>query len=281
MRFTTHSLKTMSQTVATGLLATLALTACGGGETEKVQSSINAPGGVWYGAFLEQEQPADDSDIDIGGMYLDITKDMTGAVKGAMSYQVYDCQSKNDLKIAGTKTRERLQVTYAKGNIDPRASVNKTPLSSASKYITVEVKGSYFDNASKPRPWGGTYDVSVLSEDKKRISTDCNTTYTQADKGKWSVYPADAQFGITASYSQSNNTLSWTSLKDAKQTLIMQLDSSKTNSSDSAFVKQLVQSSNLNTYNPVAVASKKTTLVVQVFDANNTLIGFDALDISQ
>lgn len=256
------------------------LASCGGGGTDIIQEEINGPGGVWFGSFVEQEKKTNNDDIDIGGIYLDIPTDITGSVKGAMSYQVYDCQNRNDLTIEGQKTRKNLQVTVAKGDVDPRASANDA-IDSASKAVILEIKGSYLQDASNT-PWGGSYDViSTDGDDKTRISPECNNqTYSFADNGVWRVFPQDTKFGITANYDKASNVLTWTNLKDAKQTLIMQLDTTNISSSNSAFIKQEMQVSNLTTYNPTVRSGKESTMVIQVF-SDAGLIGFDAITITQ
>lgn len=263
---------------ALSAFASIALSACGGGTSDNVQETINGPGGIWFGSFVETEKTTNSNDIDIGGMYLDIPKDISGSVKGYMSYQTQKCQDSNSLKISGVKARETLEGLTAKGNVDPLASANNV-LDDASRLVGMTLKGDYLDGSADPKPWGGSYDVQNTDKDKTRYSEGCAKSYTFAPEGKWRAYPADAQVGITLNYNADSNVLSWNNLTSAKQTLIMHVNTDKISLSESAFIAQEVMSSNLTTYAPSTAKKGKNTFVVQVF-SDAGLIGFDTLEVT-
>lgn len=254
----------------------LGMSGCGGSTTEKVAEKINGAGGVYVGAFVEQDNDA--NDFDIGGIYFDIPKDIAGNVTGALSYQNLDCQDRNVLTIEGTKARKDLLLQPSFGNIDPKVSANNITLD-ASRSVGITFKASFDEAAAEPKPWGGTFDIQNTDKPKLRVSQACGgQTWTQAAEARFATYPVDKSFGISITFDSTSQVASWQAPAQTAKTLIIELDNARISTESSAFIKQTVSTSALSSYKPSDTSN--TILIIMPFDSDNKLLGFDAQRIN-
>ena len=106
-------------------------------------------------------------------------------------------------------------------------------------------------------------------------------TYTISDRSNFRTYPLDYELGqmnldIVGNGNQKNVT--WKNPANTQHVLISQIDVNKVESGANGYVQNLVLS-NLETQFAPVISDKSINyaIVVQAFDANNTLIGYQAV----
>lgn len=241
-------------------------------------------GGLYVGHFNELDD-GDNEDIDIGAIYFDISEAGAGGVDGRISYQQKACQSNRTLdvntgfkvdnyitgKVTGSlDTLEFLDIKYVKD------------LNLETPNLLTTFAGSFEDD-EMGAPWRGSFEYQDSLGGTTLSSADdgCMVTYTLSDRSNFTTYALDYQLGemvldITGNGSQT--TLMWQNPVNTQRVLVSQIDVNAAESGANGYVRNEVLSTNQMQFTPVITdRSVNYAFVVQAFDANNDLIGYQAL----
>jgi hypothetical protein len=249
-------------------LTALTLSACGGGGTDAFIENLNSPGGQYFGYYVETD---DNKDPAVGALYLDIPN-KEGDVKGRMSFQYVDCQRTNALEIKAKKATREITLGTASGTIDSPP----TPL--FNNLVNFSFIGDYKNSTMT---YNGKYNL-LDGATTNRVETDCNPdfSYTLSPKGNWTVYPITHKFPDSFTVNINSDLLSWTNApSNASTALISIIDPTALGtSSNNGFVFQrllkpiVLQSTSIAALN----AGKQYIALIQLFDANNNIVAFQA-----
>jgi hypothetical protein len=252
----------------------LTLAGCGG---EDAQSYLpgqlqDTPGGVYVGAYVETA--SDDPDPSVGGLYLNLPKN-DGSAEGQMSYQQRDCQTRNTLDLTLQKvTNDKLKLGVATGNVDQPVD-SQFPVR-----VALGLEGAY--NRSQDT-WSGFYTRSGRSTEA-RTAPGC-LDYHLASAGRWMIWPLASGFpsGFAVTANAQTGVLQWPVVPGASKTLVMLLDPALlTVGSADAFELQRVQPALPATFQlPAHAPAQKRRAVVMVFDAQNTLLAAQSVEVTR
>lgn len=291
MKFST---KMLLPVLTCGLL----LSACGGSGSETVDNAVNdavdkitpegGKGGLYVGYFVE-DNDGDNGDIDVGATYFDIGKDYASSVYSQMSYQQKACQNPNNLATenVSTKTGSIISGIYA-GHLDPAAIFDKDILNHLkfdqlkTNVTAMPFNGKYNDGADS---WQGQYSYEVGANFGKKLSSNidgCAVQYTLGFQGDFHAYPVSYQLGnLNAALNGigSTATLTWQAPANTAVLLVSQIDTTKATSRGDGFVANRVyRPTDIPSFTPIATATATNyVFVVQAFDAQNKLIGFQTV----
>lgn len=241
-------------------------------------------GGLYVGHFVEVDD-GDSSDIDIGAVYFDISKDGVGSVDGSISYQQQACQENNNLGVNSALKVDNYIAGKVTGSLDTLKFldvkyVNELGLETPNLLTTFS--GS-FEEKEAGSPWKGSFEYQDGLGGKTLSSgeNNCNVTYTISDRSNFKTYPLDYELGQIALDIIGNGnqkTVIWQNPVHTKHVLVSQIDVNKAKSSANGYVQNLVLS-NLETQFAPVIPDNSTNyaIVVQAFDANNVLIGYQAV----
>ena len=236
------------------------------------------------GHFVEIDD-GDDSDIDIGAVYFDISKDGAGSVDGSFSYQQQACQENNVLGINSAIKVDNYIAGKVTGSLDTLKFLDikyVSDLGIETPNLLTTFAGNFAKNEAGA-PWKGSFEYQDGLGGKKLSSgqDNCNVSYTISDRSNFKTYPLDYQLGelnldITGNGSQK--TITWQNPSNTKHVLLSQIDVNKAESGANGYVQNLLLS-NLETQFAPVIPDRSTNyaIVVQAFDANNSLIGYQAL----
>ena len=241
-------------------------------------------GGLYVGHFVEIED-GDNDDIDIGAVYFDISKDGAGSVDGSISYQQQACQENNTLGVNSGLKVDNYIAGKVTGSLDTLKFldvkyINELGLETPNLLSTFA--GS-FDKKEVGSPWKGSFEYQDGLGGKKLSSgeNNCSVTYTISDRSNFKTYPLDYSLGkmnldVVGNGSQKN--VIWQNPANTKLVLVSQIDINKAKSGANGYVQNLVLS-NLETQFAPIIPNDSTNyaIVVQAFDANNVLIGYQAV----
>lgn len=270
----------LSLSLATGLLAAVALTGCGGSgggsdDSYTPPALQNGPGGTLLG-FYAESQDVNDPNLEVGGIYVDAPND-EGRIKGRASFRYFDCQANNsnNLEIDGTKV-----TSYLAGTIEGPLDSTSTSPNNAEILLAFD-RLSYSRNENR---YTGGY---VLDQDNNDTRTvpNCNTlsgngTFVLARKGNITLYPANTVFPADFNITQLNRIISWTNMPStARKVLVDVIDPAAIgNSAASGIVYQTIGTDLrlLTTAIPASAvtAGKEYMVLVQMFDQNNQPVAF-------
>lgn len=271
------------------------LTACGGSGSETVDNAVDkitpegGKGGLYVGYFVE-DNDGDTSDVDVGATYFDIGKDYASSVYSQMSYQQKACQNSNNLATENlsTKTDRIISGVYS-GTLDAAAIFDKDILNHLkfdqlkTNVTAMPFNGKYNDNADR---WEGQYTYEMGINFGKKLSSNidgCAVQYTLGNQGDFHVYPLTYQLGsVNASLNGigSTATLTWQAPANTALMLVSQLNQSQATSRGNGFVQNRVyKAGDTLSYVPVmSSTAAEYVFVVQAFDTQNKLIGFQTLN---
>ncbi|MFW2177008.1 MULTISPECIES: hypothetical protein [unclassified Moraxella] len=243
-------------------------------------------GGLYVGYFVE-DNDNDTKDSDIGAVYFDIGKDFASSVYGQMSYQQKTCQASNLLTSnnISVKTDEAIGGAFS-GTLDPATAFDNAVL----KFLQFDklkttVSGMPFNGQydDKTDSWNGQYTYAVgLDFGKELFSNNdgCDVRYTLSDKGDFHIHPLNYKLGtlnLKLSGTGSTTNLNWTTPSDTAYTLVSQINVDKATNHQTGFVRTN-QMTYGNTFTPFIDSSKANyAFVVQTFDSQNRLTGFQAI----
>ncbi len=255
-------------------------------------------GGLYVGHFVEIDD-GNTSDIDIGAMYFDIPK-AYGSVTSRISYQQQPCQNADNTLSAKTAIKVDDYVTGTlSGRLDSPEGLDIKYVRDLdiTKPIELSTLAGKFDTAgananNRAKAWVGSFEyreaLNIYGQTLSSGVAGCNVVYTIAPRSNFKTYPLDYQLGdLGLSLQQAANTgtspyLSWSVPKNTTLTLVSQINVNKAKSGANGYaLNQVIRSTPLN---DKAIFTPKMTdmptnyaFVVQAFDANNQLIGFQSL----
>lgn len=242
------------------LVATVALTGCGGGESTTPPALDQAVGGLMIGHYAETSST--DPDRAVGGMYVDLPND-DGLFQGQLSYHYDPCQDSNQQSVVGTKLTRYLNGTIT-GRLDNQ--------SAADQLLTMTLDGSYSRSSGS---YTGNYSRTNRSNQLRTPAT-CNFSYTVSNQGRFEIFPESVNAPSSFVIRQGTLMVLWPAVSQAHQTLIMLLDPSKTGGGQGLVSQQYVNAPNLfATITPPSSSAKTYVVSVQVFDINNRLLAID------
>ena len=241
-------------------------------------------GGLYVGHFIEVDD-GDSNDIDIGAVYFDISKDGAGSVDGSFSYQQQACQENNVLGINSAIKVDNYIAGKVTGSLDTLEFLDikyVSDLGLETPNILTTFAGS-FEEKEAGSPWKGSFEYQDGLGGKKLSSGEdnCNVTYTISDRSNFRTYPLDYSVGnmdVDVIGNGSQKTVTWQNPVKTKHLLVSQIDVNKAESGANGYVQNLVLS-NLETQFAPIIPDNATNyaIVVQAFDENNTLIGYQAV----
>lgn len=241
-------------------------------------------GGLYVGHFVELND-GDSNDTDIGAVYFDISKDGVGSVDGSISYQQQACQENNSLGVNSALKIDNYIAGKVTGSLDTLEFLDVkyvNELGIETPNLLTTFAGS-FEEKEAGSPWKGSFEYQDGLGGKTLSSgeNNCNVTYTISDRSNFRTYPLDYELGqmnldIVGNGNQKNVT--WKNPANTQHVLISQIDVNKAESGANGYVQNLVLS-NLETQFAPIISDKSINyaIVVQAFDANNTLIGYQAV----
>lgn len=241
-------------------------------------------GGLYVGHFVEIDD-GDNNDIDLGAVYFDISKDGVGSVDGSFSYQQQACQENNALGINSALKIDNYIAGKVTGSLDTLEFLDVkyvNDLGIETPNLLTTFAGS-FEEKEAGAPWKGSFEYQDGLGGKKLSSGEdnCNVTYTISDRSNFKTYPLDYKLGkmnldIIGNGNQKN--VIWQNPANTKHVLVSQIDVNKAESGANGYVQNVVLSNLETQFAPVITTdSTNYAIVVQAFDANNTLIGYQAV----
>ncbi len=243
-------------------------------------------GGLYVGHFVEVND-GDNGDIDIGGIYFDISKDFGGTVDGRISYQQQPCQDNKTLATDSAYKVDNFITGKLSGSLDTLKFLDikyVRDLDIETPNLLTTFSGEFDDGS--PAVWTGNFQYQDgLGGTKLSAGEDnCHVTYTIGNRANYTAYPLDYQLGTLNAHLQgtgSATTLKWTPPKKAKLILVSQVNVNKANSGANGFERNQVFNTTNNgqaMYSPYMTNTPTNyAFVVQAFDTNNKLIAFDAV----
>ncbi len=241
-------------------------------------------GGLYVGHFIEIDD-GDNDDIDIGAVYFDISKDGAGSVDGSVSYQQQACQENNTLGINSAIKVDNYIAGKITGSLDTLAFLDikyVNDLGVETPNLLTTFAGS-FEEKEAGSPWRGSFEYQDGIGGKKLTSSEknCNVTYTISDRSNFKTYPLDYSLGkmtLDVIGNGSQKTVTWQNPANTKHLLVSQIDVNKAESGANGYVQNVILSNLETQFAPVIpVMFTNYVIVVQAFDANNTLIGYQAV----
>ena len=142
--------------------------------------------------------------------------------------------------------------------------------------------GSFKDKEAG-KPWRGSFEYqdSLGGTTLSAAKGNCKVEYTLSDRSNFSTYALDYKLGAMALDITGNGTqktVTWKNPANTKLVLVSQIDVNKSETGANGYVQNVVFSNNEKQFTPVIPDhSTNYAIVVQAFDANNKLIGYQAL----
>lgn len=241
-------------------------------------------GGLYVGHFVELND-GDNSDIDIGAIYFDISNDGAGSVDGRISYQQQICQQNRTLDVNTGFKVDNYITGKVTGSLDTAEFLDIkyiNDLNLETPNLMTTFAGS-FEDKQTGKPWRGSFEYqdSLGGTTLSAAEDNCKVTYTLSDRSNFTTYALDYKLGtmmldITGNGSQK--IVTWQNPSNTKQVLVSQINVNKAESGANGYVQNVVLTNNETLFTPVIPnISTNYAIVVQAFDANNKLIGYQAV----
>ncbi|AMN49558.1 hypothetical protein [Psychrobacter sp. P2G3] len=241
-------------------------------------------GGLYVGHFVELNN-GDNSDIDIGAIYFDISNDGAGSVDGRISYQQQICQQNRTLDVNTGFKVDNYITGKVTGSLDTAEFLDIkyiNDLNLETPNLMTTFAGS-FEDKQTGKPWRGSFEYqdSLGGTTLSAAEDNCKVTYTLSDRSNFTTYTLDYKLGtmmldITGNGSQK--IVTWQNPSNTKQVLVSQINVNKAESGANGYVQNVVLTNHETLFTPVIPnISTNYAIVVQAFDANNKLIGYQAV----
>lgn len=241
-------------------------------------------GGLYVGHFVELND-GDNSDIDIGAIYFDISNDGAGSVDGRISYQQQICQQNRTLDVNTGFKVDNYITGKVTGSLDTAEFLDIkyiNDLNLETPNLMTTFAGS-FEDKQTGKPWRGSFEYqdSLGGTTLSAAEDNCKVTYTLSNRSNFTTYALDYKLGtmmldITGNGSQK--IVTWQNPSNTKQVLVSQINVNKAESGANGYVQNVVLTNNETLFTPVIPnISTNYAIVVQAFDANNKLIGYQAV----
>lgn len=241
-------------------------------------------GGLYVGHFVELDD-GDSNDIDIGAIYFDINDDGVGRVDGRISYQQQACQENRTLDVNTGFKVDNYITGKVTGSLDTAEFLDIkyiNDLNLETPNLMTTFAGSFKDKEAG-KPWRGSFEYqdSLGGTTLSAAKGNCKVEYTLSDRSNFSTYALDYKLGAMALDITGNGTqktVTWKNPANTKLVLVSQIDVNKSETGANGYVQNVVFSNNEKQFTPVIPDhSTNYAIVVQAFDANNKLIGYQAL----
>ena len=241
-------------------------------------------GGIYVGHFVEIDDN-DNNDLDIGAVYFDISEDGAGSVDGRISYQQQACQENRTLDVNSGIKVDNYIVGKITGSLDTLKFLDikyVNDLNLETPNLLTTFAGS-FKSKELGAPWRGDFEYQDYLGGKKLSSGDasCPVSYTLSDRANFTTYPLDYQLGnmsIAVSGIGSQKTITWKNPASTQRLLVSQINVNKAGSGANGYEQNVILDNYVTQFAPVIPANPTNyAIVVQAFDATNTLIGYQAL----
>lgn len=241
-------------------------------------------GGLYVGHFVELDD-GDNDDLDIGAVYFDISKDGAGSVDGRISYQQKACQSNRTLDVNTGFKVDNYITGKVTGSLDTAKFLDVKyvkDLDLETPNLLTTFAGS-FQEKQTGAPWTGSFEYQDYLGGKKLSSGEdnCDVTYTLSDRSNFTTYPLDYQLGKMNLDIKGNGlqkTLTWQNPASTQRILVSQINVNAAESGANGYVRNEVLTAGQSQFAPVITDNTVNyAFVVQAFDANNKLIGYQAL----
>ena len=237
-------------------------------------------GGLYVGHFVELDDGNAD-DIDIGAIYFDISKDVTGSVDGRISYQQQPCQNNRTLATDSAVKVDNNIVGKLSGSLDTLKFldikyVNKLDIRTPNVLTTFY---GHFNDRGLGHPWTGSFEYQDgLGGSSLSSGVDgCDVRYTLGGRANYVAYPLDYRLG-DMKLDVVNNTVQWQNPVNTALVLVSQLDIEKAESGDNGFERnQIFQKQQTQFIPEITLHPTNYAFVVQAFDKDNMLIGYQAI----
>lgn len=241
-------------------------------------------GGLYVGHFVELDD-GDNSDIDIGAIYFDVPTDVGGSVDGRISYQQQPCQVNRTLSTDTAIKVDNYITGKLSGSLD-------TPKFLDIKYVRdldmntpnlLTTFNGQFNQSVAGTPWVGSFQYMDGLGGKTLSSGEdnCHVRYTLASRSNFSTYPLDfkrGELGLQMTGNGSQAQLSWRHPSNTALVLVSQIDVSAARAGSNGYVRNQVFVHGERRYQPIVTATATNyAFVVQAFDNQNDLIGYEAL----
>ena len=241
-------------------------------------------GGLYVGHFVEFDD-GDANDIDIGALYFDISKDAAGSVDGRISYQQQLCQDNRTLSTDTAVKIDNAITGKLSGSLDSLKILDMRyirDLNVETPSIMTTFYGS-FDKDATGSPWVGNFQYQDGLGGTKLSSTNanCPISYTLSNRSSFSTYPLDYSRGdlkLAINGLGAKSRLSWQTHANTAHVLVSQININDAESGANGFERNQIFGPETKAFEPVmTVTPTNYAFVVQAFDQNNNLIGYQAL----
>ena len=241
-------------------------------------------GGLYVGHFVEVNDD-DNDDIDVGAIYFDISEDGAGSVDGSISYQQKACQESNALGVDSAIKVDNYIAGKVTGSLDTLKFLDVkyvNDLGIETPNLLTTFSGS-FKEKETGSPWRGSFEYQDYLGGKKLSSGEdnCEVSYTLSDRSNFTTYALDYKLGkmaLNVSGNGSQKTVTWKNTTNTKRVLVSQINVNKAESGADGYEQNIVLNNNETQFTPIIPNDPiNYAIVVQAFDANNSLIGYQAL----
>lgn len=243
-------------------------------------------GGLFVGYFVE-DSDNDSSDSDVGAVYFDVGNDYAESVYGQMSYQQQACQDLNTLTTENISIKtDTLIGGVLSGKLDPaKIFDNKTSKFLQFDELNTNVIGMPFNGSynDKNSSWNGQYTLEAGIDFGNKLASannDCNVTYTLGNQGDFHVFPLNYKLGnLNANIAGTGSvaSLMWANPANTDHVLVSQININQATAKGKGFVQTRLLKNTLQ-YTPIMTTTPTNyAFVIQAFDTNNQLIGYQAV----
>lgn len=241
-------------------------------------------GGLYVGHFIELDD-GDDQDIDIGAIYFDISEDGAGSVDGRISYQQQPCQENNTLATDTAIKVDNKIAGKVSGSLDTLTIFDMDYVDDwgiETPNILTTFYGS-FSEQDTTSLWTGNFQYQDSLGGKTLSSgiDGCQVSYTLSDRSSFVTYPLDYQRGnlnVAISGNGSQRQITWVNPANTQRVLVSQINIHDAESGANGYKLNQIFSDGETAFTPVITQSPTNyAFVVQAFDKQNRLIGYQAL----
>ena len=241
-------------------------------------------GGLYVGHFVEINDD-DNSDIDIGALYFDISSDGAGSVDGHISYQQQACQESNTLGVNSAIKVDNYIAGKVTGSLDTLKFLDIkyiNDLGIETPNLLTTFAGSFKDKETG-KPWRGSFEYQDGLGGQKLSSgeANCKVAYTLSNRSNFVTYALDYKLGdmkLDTSGIGTQKTITWQNPTNTQRVLVSQINVNRAESGADGYVQNVVLANNVTQFSPIIPNDPiNYAIVVQAFDMNNKLLGYQAI----